>query len=683
MSDLTSLFAPRGIAVVGASSRPGKLGAVMVDALAGFPGTLVKVNARRPDRAVGLDPDLDTALARSGGPVDLVISCVPAAATAAVVAEAAAHDVGAVLACAGGFAEAGAAGREHELALGAVIARTGVRLLGPNTSGFLVPHRGLTATFVPGVRHIPAGGVAVVAASGGVNHALCFALAHEGIGVRLGVGLGNSLDVTQAEVLDHLSGDQDLRVVALHVETAADGRGLVEAVRRLTARVPVVALVVGRSDVGDFARSHTGALATSWRVTRAALRQAGAVLVDDERSLVDAVAALSRTRLAPSAGTGVGVVTAQAGPGLLLTDALQSAGLVLPPLAAHTVTRLGQLLPDLTYQRNPVDTGRPDHTLPDVVRAVAEDPGVDVVALYALLEPVLDLPAALAGTPGPVLAATTGLLDEVATVRAALAAAGVASFTTAAALATALRALHDDAVARWRAASPAAVGLDRRLTVREPVDEHTAKQLVAGLGIATPRGVACGDRRTAHTALDALTGPVAVKLLDAAVLHKTEIGGVRLGVRSHADLEAALDHLELAGATAFLVEEQAPPGPDLLAGARRDPVFGPVVLLGLGGTDAEAFDDVTVRLAPLSSREAGTMLDDLAARALAEGWRSGPAVDRTALATALVTLGEVIASDPTVAEVELNPLRVLADGTLLALDAVVLPSVSEQERSYA
>ncbi|MDX3836216.1 hypothetical protein [Streptomyces europaeiscabiei] len=143
------------------------------------------------------------------------------------------------------------------------------------------------------------GPVAVVAASGGVNHTLAFALAEAGVGLRLGVGLGNSLDVTQADVLLHLAEDEDVGAVALHVETAAEGRRLTEAVRRLTDRVPVVALVVGRSDIGDFARSQTGALATSWRVTKAALRQAGAVLVDDERDLVDAVTALSRVRLPP------------------------------------------------------------------------------------------------------------------------------------------------------------------------------------------------------------------------------------------------------------------------------------------------------------------------------------------------------------------------------------------------
>ena len=156
--------------------------------------------------------------------------------------------------------------------------------------------------------------------------------------------------------------------------------------------------MVGRSDVADFARSHTGALATSWRTTRAALKHAGAVLVDDERQLVDAVTALSAMRLAPAANPGVGVVTAQAGPGLLHADSLRAAGVAVPPLSPATMAALGELLPPLTYQANPVDTGRPGETFGQVLRRVADDPAVTLVSAYTLSEPaVLDLPAVVAG----------------------------------------------------------------------------------------------------------------------------------------------------------------------------------------------------------------------------------------------------------------------------------------------
>ncbi|WP_275562755.1 hypothetical protein [Streptomyces sp. 5-6(2022)] len=306
---------------------------------------------------------------------------------------------------------------------------------------------------MPGAAELAPGPVAVVAASGGVNHVLAFALAEAGLGLRLGVGLGNSIDVTQADVLDHLVADDGVRAVALHVETAAEGRRLTEAVRRLTDRVPAVALVVGRSDIGDFARSHTGALATSRRVTRAALGQAGAVLVDDERDLVDAVTTLSRVRLPSNARPGVGLVTAQAGPGLLLTDSLRSHGVAVPAPVERTVKEPRELLPALTFLNNPVDTGRPSPALVDVVERVSEDRGVDVTAVYGLLEPTaVDLPGVLAAarTSIPLVAVVGGPVEQARQARRGLGEAGIPCAATPASGSVMVRALVEDAAARDR-----------------------------------------------------------------------------------------------------------------------------------------------------------------------------------------------------------------------------------------
>lgn len=189
--------------------------------------------------------------------------------------------------------------------------------------------------------------------------------------------------------------------------------------------------------------------------------------------------------------------------------------------------------------------------------------------------------------------------------------------------------------------------------------------MLAALGVATPPRRACRSRAAAHRALGELGGPVAVKLLDATVLHKTEVGGVHLGVRTAAELDAALDAI---GSGTVLVEEMAPPGVDLVVGARRDPVFGPVVLVGLGGTVAEALADVAVRVVP--ARDTAAMVDELAGRALLDGWRGGPVLDRAALAHVLDALGGLLLDHPELEDVEINPLRVTADG-LLALDAVM------------
>jgi acetyltransferase len=681
---LCSLFDPRGIAVVGASRRPGKLGAALARSLAGFTqrgGHLALVNSRDET----MYPSVRAAA--GNGPVDLVMICVPAAACAGVLAEAAGAGARAAVVCGGGFAEAGGPGAEYQADLARVAGQAGVRLLGPNTSGFLAPHAGLSASFVPGTAQVRPGSIAVVAASGGVNHALSFLLTEADHGISLAVGLGNAVDIRIPDVLDYLAEDPHTGAVALHVESVADGPRLVRAIARLTEHRPVVALVVGRHDVGAFAASHTGALATSWRATRAALAQAGAVVVDDERDLVDAVGALATTRAHPGApGTpapGVGVVTAQAGPGLLLLDDLRGRRARVPELDEPTQRTLGTLLPPLTFQHNPVDTGRPGPELGEIFAAVAADPAIDMIAGYALHEPdTVDLVAAAtrARSPAvPIVLGVGGTAPEVSRTRRALRAAGIAAVAEPRGVAAATGALLADArargrISRHRQQQPVPAG------ITGPHDEHRAKLVLDRLGITTPQRRVCASRDEAHAALAELTTPVAVKLLDARVLHKTEAGGVHLDVATPDDLEAALDGLEAIGARAFLLESMAPPGIDLVLGARRDPVFGPVVVFGLGGILAEALADVVIRLAPLTGTEAAEMPDELAGRELLRGWRGGPTLNPTQLGRIVAALGDLLVANPGLDAVEVNPLRLTPDG-LTALDAVLLAHQTHPDSS--
>jgi acyl-CoA synthetase (NDP forming) len=669
--DLSALFAPRGVAVIGASRDPAKLGSAMNRSLADFPGAVVGINPRDADEAARRYASVREAIDATGEPIDLAVLCVPAAVSSAAIEEAGAAGVRAALVCAGGFAEVGDDGSRHQRDLIAAARASDVALLGPNTSGFVVPGRDLTASFVPGAALLRPGPVAVVAASGGVNHALAFRFDQAGSGVSLAVGLGNAADITSADVLRHLADDPSTTAVALHVESVPDGPALVAAIASVAARKPVVALVVGRNEVSEFARSHTGALATSWRTTRAALAAAGAVLVDDERELVDAVTALSFGRLPAAETIGVGVVTAQAGPGLLHIDGLRGAGIEVPNLAGSTVARLTELLPPLTFQRNPVDTGRPGATFTDVLGVVAGDPGVGLTSVYALTEPdVVDLPGAIAAAgAGPFVVGLDGPEADVVRQRERLREQGVAAVVGPTALTHAVRALVADAQARARVPHrstrpPAPVHLEAA------PDEDTAKTILGGLGVNTlPRRV-CTTRDEARRALDELPGPVAVKILDAAVTHKSDIGGVHLGVRTTAHLDAALDALERIGAHRVLLETMAPGGVDLIVGATRDAVFGPQVLVGLGGTVAEALGDVAVAPAPLSGDAAAALLDHLAGRALLDGFRGGPVVDRTRVGGVLVVLGDLIADSPNLEAVEINPLRITHDD-LLALDAVI------------
>jgi acyl-CoA synthetase (NDP forming) len=674
-ADLGALFAPTSIAVVGASPTEGKAGNALMRSLARFDGPVHPVH-RTASEVMGRRayPSVDSI----PHPVDLALLAVPAEAVPAAVGDCAAAGVGGVVVHAGGFAEAGSRGAGLQRAAAEAAAGAGVRLLGPNTSGFIAPGRGLCATFVTSTAQLRAGPLAIVAQSGGVNHALAFGAQADGLGLHLGVGLGNAADVGFADVLGHLSEDPKVGVVAMAIEAVADGRELVGAVARVTHRVPVVALVLGRADVAEFARSHTGALTGSRRVTRAALRAAGAVVVDDTTALLDAARALAARRLPPKADSGVAVVTAQAGPGLLLADALAVEGVSLPPLDERTRRRIGDLLGDLTFQRNPVDTGRPTQTLPDVLRAVAASDGVDALAVYLLDEPdAVDPRTLLAGHDGrPVVLGTAGPAGDVAAVRDALASSGIAVMEAPERAAAAVAARVRDARARAGASRrrPEVTVPPDLVAGDGPWDEARAKELVGRVGIATPSRAVAGTHEEALAAVTAIAGPFVLKLLHPELTHKSEHGAVRLGLRGEDEARQALLELDAIGVpppVRYLVEAMAPAGPELLLGAVRDCSFGPVVTLGVGGVGAEAERDVATRLAPLSVEEAATMLGELRAAALFRGHREAPAVEESELAQAIANLAALLCARDDVAEIEINPLRVTRDG-LMALDALVV-----------
>lgn len=679
---LERLFEPRSIAVVGASADPAKAGYHALAALSDFGGAIFAVN---PRAGAIQGRDAYASLREVGARLDLAALAVPAEMVPAVLEDCAAAGVEAAVIFAGGFAESGQAGAALQARVAAIGREAGIRILGPNTSGFVNPGHRLCATFLPSAAALRPGGLAIVAQSGGVNLALAFAAHNRGVGIRLGVGLGNASDVDFADVLDYLAADEGTRAIALHVEGVADYRRLVAAIARAAERVPVIALRVGRADVADPAASHTGKLTGDWALTGAALRQAGAVVVETSGELIDAARALLAARLQPGRRPGVAVVTGQAGPALLAVDLLRAGGASVPELAAATVERLDELIPAGTYRRNPVDTGRPGSSFGAVIETACSDPGIAVALVYALQEPgALDLAAvreARRSSQTPLVFATAGPAAEVALATVELEAAGVPVYESPEAGARAVLALVADARAaeRRRAAGAATPRSPRDSTPPlgpAPLDERAAKEVLAAIGIRVPQGRACASRDEARAAYRALGPPVVVKLLDAAVTHKTEVGGVHVGIADADALEAALGALEASGASRFLVEEQVERGVELIVGAVRRPRFGPSVLVGIGGSTAEAVGDVAVRLSPVTPADAEEMLAELHGAALLDGYRGLPPVSRGELAAIVCAIGGLLVDHPEIAEIEVNPLRATAVG-LVALDALI--TLAEQD----
>jgi acetyltransferase len=674
---LRRLLYPHSIAVVGASTSSEKAGSQLLHALRSFPGPLYPINPKATEiQGFKTYPNL----ASLPQAPDLVALAVPASVAPEVMREASAAEAGGALIIGGGFAEVGAEGAHLEAEVIREALAGGMRVLGPNTSGFVNPSRACFATFAPGTETVTSGPVAVVAQSGGVNLTVAFLLARAGVGVSIAVGLGNAADVGAADLLQTLADDTTTRVIALHLEGIADGRRLYETLRAVTPRKPVVVLTVGRSDSADFAKSHTGALLGEYELKIAALRQAGAIVVGNTDALVDACAALSVSRLSPHPAAGVALLTAQAGPGLLIVDNLRAEGVRMPALSNTTLDSIRQLLPPLTYMKNPVDTGRPSPHFAAVLDAVIRDSNIDLVCISALNEPeVLDVPNVLGNaaraTPKPLLYCGMGALGAFEAVLTATRAQGVPSYGAPERLVGAARAMVDDASSQWHLAAsmPAAQTPPSVMRPAGSFDEVGAKAFLELWGLACPTRRVCANRADARAAFAAHGGPMVVKVIDRTILHKTDVGGVHVNVCSLADLERALDRIDsIPGSPRpYLLEVMAPPGLELIVGAVRDRTFGPVVLVGLGGTLAEALHDVSRRVAPIDALEAERMLSELQGHALLDGWRGTPAVSRRAITHALLAVSNILVGYDTITEVEINPLRVYPDGALV-LDALII-----------
>lgn len=684
-ANLKRLFNPVSIAVVGASADLSKAGSQALLSLKGFPGRLMAVNPKASEIAGYPCYPSVTDLPEA---VDLAILAIPAEHCIAAAEQAAQRGVGGIFIISGGFAETGAAGQLLQERLAAVCHATGLRLLGPNTSGFINTVRQTVASFVPGVDRLRNGRVAVVAQSGGVNLSISFLIDHLEQGVSLAVGLGNAIDVGAADVLAMLADDPATDAIALHLEGIPDGRALFDAVRATTVSKPVVVLVAGKADIGEFAVSHTGNLMGSYQRSVSALAQAGAVVVSSTEELAQAAVLLSLGRLAPSRDAAFALVTGQAGPGLLIMDGLKSAGVSVPELSVASRAAIQAHLPPMTFIKNPVDTGRPGPGFAQVVAAAAEDPAIDAVLVYAISEPsVLDPATALAPAVAggkPVLFGTLGTRQDIAPALEALRAARIPAVLSPERLVLAGVVLAQDARGRWNAGQRAAAPGPRvRSPITGHVDEFRAKALLAEYGVRSPQRILCEGPEAARAAFKRIGAAVVVKIAAADVPHKTEVGGVHLNISTVAALDSALAHIDripTADPGKVLIEEMAPAGVELIVGGVRDPSWGVVLMVGIGGITAEAMADSAIALAPVSTVDVDTMLGALRGKALLDGFRTFPVCDRGAIVAAVKAVGQMMLDHPEIAELEINPLRVNAEGAL-ALDAlIVLAPVEGQAR---
>lgn len=697
--DLSLLFEPRSIALIGASDRAGSLGGYSLQNLAehsDFKGELYLVNPRRADingRACW------PSVASLPATPDLAVLAVPATEVLPALTECAARGVRFAIVFTSGFGETGDEGKALEAQMRTLVAQSGMRIYGPNCPGLTNVNRRLGLTFSPAFKlDLLAGSIGIATQGGGLGRCLLQAM-QRGIGVGLWSSAGNEVDLEVSDFIRYMAGAPDIEVIVTLLEGIRDGAKFLGAVRHAAQhRKPVVALKIGRSEYGRrAAQSHTASIAGSAEVNSAVMRQMGVVEVDDIDELIDTAALLARAR--PGPGARVAVVCSSGGTAALSADMIGSAGLELAEFSTETRQAMARLVPAFASTANPVDTtgeilGNVD-ALAGVLRAAAADPAVDIVLYPIPLE------------YGPV---TKGVADSIVRVQRETSTPIVAVWMSDR-LGAGYDALVDGgmmplrsvgkavkAIARWvqygnwrfRAdqafpPEPLLLAQPWARALPDVSTEPLAKAWLAAHGIAVLAQRLARTLDEAQAAAQAIGWPVVAKVVSPDVLHKSDAGGVAVGLRSadelaqaweriHASVRAALPQARIDG---LLVERMAPPGGvETLVGVHTDDSFGPVISVGLGGIHVEVLKDVSRRLLPVTLQDARDMLRELRSHAILLGVRGKPARDTEALARALVAVSDLVAAHHgAITELEINPLWVGAAGEgVLALDALAIPT---------
>ncbi|GAB3146604.1 bifunctional GNAT family N-acetyltransferase/acetate--CoA ligase family protein [Micromonospora sonneratiae] len=685
-ASLRPLLAPRSVAVVGAGRTPGGIGHETLRALReyGFTGDLYAVNPQATEiDGVPAYP----ALAQLPGPVDLAVIAVPAGSVADVLADAGAAGVRAAVVLSSGFGETGADGRARQAELVRQARRYGIRLVGPNCLGIVNtdPEVRLNASFGPAV---PAsGGLAVASQSGAVGIALLDHAVKSGCGVSSFVSLGNKADVSGNDLIAYWFDDPATTAVALYLESFGNPRKFARTVRALARRKPVLAVKSGRSAAGRRAgASHTAAAAAPDVTVDALFAQAGVVRVDNLGDLLDAARMVTDQPL--PAGNRLAVVGNAGGFNVLAADAAESAGLRIPAPSPTLRARLASVTPDAAGHDNPLDLGAAatPEAFRATVAALAASGEVDSLLVIVAASRTNDVPATLA--------AITPVVDHHPELTVAAVVIGLPQAPPAFAARQApifdlperaVRALgHASRYATWRTAPlgarpelPGVRSADARAAVVramaadggwQPYD-RTA-ELLACYGIPLVETVTVTDEEGAVAAATRIGYPVVLKSADPDLVHKSDTGAVQLDLADAEAVRAAFRTVTAAGrpAAGALVQPMAGRQLELVAGIVHDPLFGSLVMAGLGGVHTDLFDDRAFRLVPMTDRDAAQMWRSLRAAPLLTGFRGAPAVDTTAVEDLLLRLGRLAEEVPEVAELDLNPVLVGPDGAL-AVDA--------------
>lgn len=686
---LDDLLSPRHVAVVGASDNPRRIGgrplAYFIEQH--FEGAVYPVNPNR-EKVQGLDAF--PALSDVPGPVDFVLVAVPAAQVVDVMREAVEKQAKTVMIFSSGFAEAGEEGTRWQAELAQIGADSGVRVVGPNCLGAFNAAMRFYPTFTNTIAYstpLP-GGLAIASQSGAYGSHIYYVARKKGLGMNYWVTTGNESDLHTAEVIRLMAEHDDVHTICAYAESIKDGEVLVDALETArAARKPVIFMKVGRSAVGaQAASSHTASLAGEDKVYDAVLRQCGAYRARTTEEMLD-VALACRPRIFP-AGRKVGLVTISGGAGVLMADAAADHGLEVAPMPADAQAKLKELVP-FASPRNPVDVTAQffnDLSLVETfTRMMIERGGYD--ALIGFWTTVAGNPAIASDVIGNLRRAMEGR-ERTLFIQSLIAGEDIVAEyegmgfpcyedPTRAVAAMAAACFFGRAFDRGTPEVPA-VPQAARLP-DGPLGEREAKRILRKAGLNVVEDVLVRSSKEARDTVAKMHGPAAMKIASPDILHKTEAGGVALHVtediaaQTYNQITANASHYKPgAHIDGVLVSPMVNGGVELILGAKIDPVFGPVVMAGLGGVFTEIFEDVAFRRAPVGEDEARQMVEELHGRAMLHGARGQPPADMRAVAEAISKLSVFAAAHADEIEsVEMNPVRA-REHDCIALDALIV-----------
>ncbi len=700
---IKSFFEPKSIAVAGVSSDPAKLGSIIFANLRnntdkGILGAAVYALNPAHTHIGGL-PCYPTIRALPEVP-ELLVIAVPGSLTLELVREAAESGVKAVIMVSSGYAEAGR--RDLERKIGETAADYGMRILGPNTIGLLDTQSGVDSLFLKSTKTLPGGGeiaslrkplkggVVIVTQSGHLGEIVSEELAANGVGIRALVGTGNQLDVSVEDIVEYFADDAHTTVITIYLEGLSDGRRFMQVAAVAAKKKPVVVFKVGKTQVGArVALTHTASLVGDYLAYEAAFRQCGLIEAMNLHELVDYCVSLSM--LPREAGKRLAIITNAGGVGAIAADEAQRSGLDVRPMRAGAVRQMrsefqGSGFISNAALGNPIDLTASVSTeeFVRITESVLSLPDFDLALLLPTHQaPSMDydlssrLSEVISKARKPTAVCVMGESELANRIHSDFLERGIPSFPTPERAVRALAAASSYETLRSRARPPAAVRMTDRLReltgFRGPLPQPEASRLLRAYGILQPKSAIVRSQRDIRAAA-AIGFPVACKLLSSQLIHKTEAGGVVLNVADKGQLERVFSRfkkLAAEGSMPFdgmLVQEMLKGGTEILLGGTGDQTFGPMILFGFGGTYTELIRDYSLAVAPVTPREAREMIKATKLSPVLEGYRGAPVADINKLCKVIASFSKVMAENPSIEQMEINPLIVSERG-IIAADA--------------